>query len=143
MKKVYITRNELFKPISMILCNNITTVDESFIEDNYEVFQQTCEVCNGGGTIEKDGEDVQCEECCGQGSHDCEPYQYFIIDANEYYIETMKEYGVDVAYSEALGLHIIPIYDYGTGWGAFSYSKEVEDDYELAHNETLERKTVY
>jgi len=142
MKTVYITRNELFKPISMILCNNVSK-DETFIEDNIDMFQSECETCQGSGTIEKDGEEVSCDECYGQGSHDTEPYQYFLTDASELYIEKMKEYGVQIGHSESLDLDVIAIYDYGTIWSAFSYSKEVPDEYELAHNETLERTTVY
>jgi hypothetical protein len=139
MKTVYITRNELLKPISMIMCNNITQ-DDSFIEDNSELFTIECEACEGSGNIE---EDKTCDDCGGSGYHDLEPYQFFITDADKYEIERLKEYGMQVGYSESLDLNVIAIYDFGTGWGAFSYSKEVDDDYELAHNETLERKTVY
>jgi hypothetical protein len=62
---------------------------------------------------------------------------------NEWEIERLKSYGVEVGYSEALNVYVIPIYDYGTSWSAFSYSKEVEDDYELFFDETLTRSTVY
>jgi len=49
MKKVYIRRNDLFKNLQMVLCNNITKVDEGFFEDNMELFQSECEECNGNG----------------------------------------------------------------------------------------------
>lgn len=155
MKTVYITRNELFKPMSMILCNNITNADQSFIEDNYSLFYSDCENCNGLGEVKEseelasdaienaDIEYTSCPDCRGDGRHDSEPYQYFLCDLTDWTKERLSSYGVEVGYSELLDLHVIPIYDYGTGWGAFSYSKEVEDDYELSHNETLERKTVY
>jgi hypothetical protein len=143
MKTVHITRNALFKPLSMILCNNITTVDESFIEDNMELFYSECETCEGNGEIEKDGETVTCDECNGDGQHATEPYQYFLIDGHQFDLERLKEYGVEYGYSESLDLHVLPIYDFGTGWSAFSYSKEVDDDYELSHDETAERTTVY
>jgi len=58
-------------------------------------------------------------------------------------IERLKEYGVEVGYSNALDVHVLPIYDYGTSWSMFSYSKEVADDYELASDETLVLNTVY
>ena len=138
-KTVYITRNALFKDLSMIMCNNIEDIDKSFIEDNMDLFYVECEECGGSG--EKGGK--QCEECWGEGRHALEAYQYFIIDANEYELSRLKEYGVRVGYSELLNMHILPIYDFGTSWSAFSYSKEVDDDYELSYDETLERKTVY
>lgn len=140
MKKVYIERNKLFKNIPMILCNNISKVDESFIEDNMHLYEIECEKCQGAGD-DKDG--VKCDDCYGDGRFDLEPYQEFIIAVNEWDIERLKSYGVEVGYSEALEVHVLPIYDYGTSWSAFSYSKEVEDDYELSFDETLERSTVY
>lgn len=139
MKKIYIERNKLFKNIPMILFNNILQVDENFIEDNWEMFYEECEECEGQG--EKDG--VKCEECGGEGQFDLEPYQYFLVDVNEYDIERLKEYGVNLGYSEKLDKYILPIFDFGTSWSAFSYSKEVDDDYKLGFDETLERTTVY
>src|SRR5574343_466557 len=130
-KTVYITRNALFRDFSMIMCNNITEVDESFIEDNFELFYIDCEDCEGRG----EKEEKSCDECCGEGRHTLEPYQYFIINANEYELSRLKEYGVRVGHSNLLDLDIIPIYDWGTGWNAFSYSKEVDANYQLSHDE--------
>jgi hypothetical protein len=139
MKTIYITRNDLFKNISMLLCNKITEVDPNFIEDNYEIFYDNCDGCDGTG--EKDGE--KCEECYGEGRHDSEPYQYFLTSISEYTKEYLESFGVVVGYSNSLDLEVIPIFDYGTSWSCFSYSKEVEDDYTLGYNETLTRSTVY
>lgn len=139
MKTVYITRNNLFKGIDIVLCNNITNVDESFIEDNMDIFQYPCEECKDKNEEEKE----KCEECMGNGYHDSEPYQYFLLSLNDWQKERFVSYGVQIGYSEALELHVLPIYDFGTSWSAFSYSKEVPDDYELAHNETEKRETVY
>lgn len=138
-KTVYITRNALFRDFSMIMCNNITDIDESFIEDNMELFYIDCEECKGTG--EKD--DKRCEECYGESQHTLEAYQYFIINAGEYKLSRLREYGVRVGHSKLLDLDIMPIYDWGTGWNAFSYSKEVDADYQLSHDETLKRETVY
>lgn len=138
-KTVYITRNALFRDFSMIMCNNIDKIDESFIDDNFELFYIDCEECKGTG--EKD--DKQCEECNGESQHTLEAYQYFIINASEYELERLREYGVRVGHSNLLDLDIMPIYDWGTGWNAFSYSKEVDADYQLSHDETLKRETVY
>lgn len=153
-KKVYITRNALFKNIPMILCNNILQIDESFYEDNTELFQTECEECGGSGEVKKEDETKEetensdfeyetCDECCGQGSHDNEFYQYFIASCDKYDSERLKEYGVHIGYSEKLDNYIICIGDFGTGWSAFSYSKEVPEDYTLAHDETETRTTVY
>jgi len=139
MKTIYITRNDLFKNVSMILCNNITTVDTSFIEDNLEIFYFECEECKGTG--EKDNK--KCEECYGEGRHETEPYQFFLTSISEYTKEYLQSFGVDVGYSNLLDLEVIPIYDYGTSWTCFSYSKEAEDGYTLGYNETLTRSTVY
>lgn len=143
MKTVYIKRNDLFKNLNMMLCNNITQADENFIEENYELFYSDCEDCNGSGEIEKDGETEKCEECYGEGKHDSEVYQYFLISVDEWDIARLKEYGVEVGYSELLDLYVLPIYDFGTSWSMFSYSKEVEDDYTLSYDETTERTTHY
>lgn len=139
MKTVYIKRNDLFKNIALLLCNNITTIDENFIENNYDLFSYPCETCNGNG--EKDGE--KCPDCYGDGQHESEPYQYFLTSLSEWDQERLKAYNVPFGYSELLDLHVLPIYDYGTSWDAFSYSKEVEDDYTLSYNETLTRNTCY
>lgn len=123
----------------MLLCNKITEADPSFIDDNFELFYMDCEGCAGSG----EKEDQKCEECGGEGRHDTEPYQYYLVSANEWDIERLKSYGVELGYSELLDLHVLPIYDYGTSWDMFSYSKEVPEDYELYFDETLTRSTHY
>jgi hypothetical protein len=143
MKTVFIKRNDLFDDINMVMFNNINQVDESFIEDNHHLFDRVCDKCDGSGAIVENDEGVECDECSGDCSHDLEPYQYFICNLDSYQEEQLKDYDVLYGYSERCEAHIIPIYDLGTSWGAFSYSKEVEDDYILAHNETLERTTFY
>ncbi len=140
MKTVYIERNNLFKDFQMIMLNNINEIDENFVEDNMDLFEIECEECKGTGNLE---EDKQCDNCGGGGYHDLEPYQSFIIDADEYDLKRLEEFGVRVGYSEKLDKHILNIYDFGTSWSAFSYSKEVPDDYELGRDETLSRTTVY
>lgn len=154
-KTVYITRNALFKDISMLLCNNITKIDESFIENNFELFFIDCENCNGSGEVKESEElasdalenaDIEyttCPDCSGDGRNDSEPYQYFLCDLTDWKKERLSSYGVEVGYSELLDLHVMPIYDYGTGWNAFSYSKEVDVDYQLGYDETLSRTTIY
>ncbi len=119
--------------------NNINQVDESFIEDNMELFYYPCEECK-----DKDEEGKEkCKECGGEGQHEAEAYQYFAVGVSDWDIKRLKEYGVEVGYSELCDLHILPIYNFGTSWSAFSYSKEVDADYQLSHDETLKRETVY
>lgn len=142
-KTVYITRNELFKEIDMVLCNNISKADESFIDDNMHLYQRECTECEGTGEIMTPMGTERCEECNGDGQHNLEVYQEFICDPSDWKIAQLKEYGVNLGYSELLDVHVLPIYDFGTGWSAFSYSKEVPENYELDHNETLTRQTVY
>jgi hypothetical protein len=139
MKTVYIKRLDLFKNITLLLCNNITQADESFIENNYELFETLCDDCNGTG--EKDG--VECAECSGEGRFDCEIYQYYLTNVDDYQKEKLAEYGITLGYSNLLDLYVLPIYDFGTSWDAFSYSKQVADDYTLAYYETLTRSTCY
>ena len=138
-KIVYIERNKLFRNINMLLCNNITEADESFIKNNYELFYDECEICHGDGEID----DKKCDECYGEGRHENEVYQYFLCNLDEYEKERFQSYGVMTGHSELLDLDVLPIYDFGTSWSAFSYSKEVDEDYDLSFDETLTRSTVY
>jgi hypothetical protein len=138
-KTIYITRNNLFKDLNLLLCNKITEADETFIDNNMELFYSDCETCNGSG--EKDNK--PCDDCSGEGRNDLEVYQYFLCSAGDYEKEYLESYGVKLGYSDLLDLYVLPIYDYGTSWSMFSYSKEVDDDYTLAYNETLTRTTHY
>lgn len=125
MKTVYIKRLSLFDRFSLILCNNITEVDESFFEDNPEVFYSM-------DTEEDDDEPEMLE-----------PYQFYLTNCDKRDVDYLNSWGVRLGYSEALDLYVLPIYDFGTGWGAFSYSKEVDDHYHLGKGESWERSTVY
>ena len=149
-KSVYITRNQLFKNLNLLMCNNINQIDPDFIDYNIELFFKECDQCEGTGEmrLEKDINGIidkseKCDECYGEGQHNLEPYQYFLCDPTELTIKDLKEYGVELGYSELLNLHVLPIYDFGTGWSAFSYSKKVPEDYILAQDETLTRTTPY
>ncbi len=123
----------------MLLCNNITSADPGFYDNNMDLISETCGTCNGEGEMEG----LKCPDCAGNGQHDLEPYQYFLTSVSDYTKEYLQSWGVMVGYSELLDLEIIAIYDYGTSWNAFSYSKQVDDNYTLGYNETLTRSTVY
>ena len=135
MKTIYIKRTDLFRDINMILCNNITEADEHFTEKNPDLYKKPCDEC-GGGTKEN------CREC-DDGIIFLEPYQYYITGISKDKAEWLKEWGVKVGYSELLDLYVIPIYDFGTSWEAFSYSKTVDDDYTLDFYEKEKCETPY
>lgn len=136
MKTVYITRNDLFKDIPLVLCNEILKADTDFMQDNLDIFFSACDECDSETSND-------CEYCGGEEQVETEPYQYFITSLSDWKKEQLQAYGVVFGYSNLLEVDILPIYDFGTGWNAFSYSKEVDDEYTLAPNETLERTTVY
>lgn len=127
--------------MTMIMCNELQKADESFVDENLELFYYPCEACK-----DKD-DDTQrdCEECGGEGQHESEVYQYYLVSFPfpQFEIPRLKEYGVNLGYSKLLDLHVLPIYDFGTSWSAFSYSKEVDSDYQLENDETETRQTVY
>jgi hypothetical protein len=131
-KTVFITRNNLFRNIPMILLNNIADIDENFIEDNSELYETPCEECKGEGE--------ECDNCGGNGYIEHEIYQTFLVEVDKWEIERLASYGVKLGYSKLLDKYI---YDFGTSWSAFSYSKEMPEDYELSYDETLKRETVY
>lgn len=139
MKRIYIERNKLFKSINLLLCNEITKADGNFVEDNMELFWHDCKNCKRTG--EKDGK--PCDECNGEGQYESEAYQFFLCSLDEWEKERLTSYGVPFGHSNLLELDVLPIYDFGTSWSAFSYSKEVADDYELSYDETLTRTTPY
>ena len=170
MKKIYITRPALFKNIEMVLFNNITSVDESFIDDNWNLFFCERDDDDVNEEIERlseinwkneeykpyDIEDTMSSDEIKEhlktyfediridlGDAELEPYQFFACNIDNYTKDKLESWGITVGYSEKCNLSIIPIYDFGTSWSCFSYSKEVDDDYELGYNETLERSTVY
>lgn len=171
MKKVYIKRNDLFKPLDMVLCNNIIDVDGSFIDDNLDVFYEIAsdddvdDEINRLVNIDWSKEEYKPYDITDKMNPEelhkhlvenhyedirsdiepemIEPYQYYIIDGYEWDIERLKEYNVTLGYSEALNVHVLPIYDFGTPWSHFSYSKEVDDDYELLKDESFKKVTTY
>jgi hypothetical protein len=171
MKTIYTKRNDLFRDINMVLFNNITEVDESFIGDNFDLFFTPTDDDDINEEIERlsqidwekeeykpyDIEDTMTREEIKAHlnstqrenidndleNHECEPYQYFACNIDDYQKEELSSWGIEVGYSEKCGLSIIPIYDFGTSWDMFSYSKEVEDDYQLGYRETEKRSTVY
>jgi len=171
MKTVYIKRNDLFAKVPMILCNNISTADESFFGDNYNIYfaephgEDINEEIERLSQIDWSREEYKPYNITAEMSsdeikehlalyhkedlendledHGLEPYQMYLIDIDDYTKKRWEEFGVVVGYSDLLDCHVLPIYDFGTSWDAFSYSKEVEDDYQLCYNETTNRTTVY
>ena len=92
----------------MILCNNITEVDES-IYDNLE-WQPD----------EEDGDDWEYPEI----------YQFYLVDTDNYFFEEYKENFL-MSYSDKLDLWVLCVDHFGTGWKCVSSGvKIVEEDVE-------------
>ena len=65
----------------------------------------------------------ECPECS------CEPYQWYAIAVSEYDVKFLnKNFDLDIFYSEILGIHILPIYHYGTSWSHVSLSMNNDND---------------
>ena len=71
----------------LVLCNNITEIDNS-IWDNMGEFDDD----------------------------DLEMYQYYLCDLSSYERETLKEYGILLSYSDMLDLDVLCVEHYGTSW---------------------------
>ena len=57
------------------------------------------------------------EECA------CDPFQWYAIAVGEYEAEFLNKYfNMDIFYSEVLGIHILPVYHYGTSWSGVPLS---------------------
>lgn len=60
----------------------------------------------------------ECPEC------QCEPYQWYAIEVGEFDAEWLnKNYGMDIFYSEILGIYILPVYHFGTSWDYVDLNK--------------------
>ena len=96
--------------ITCILCNNIVEVDEC-LYDNIEV-----------GSVYNEEEDYY-EDI----------YQYFIINASSWDIESIKKHYPDeliIAYSEKLDNYILLVDHFGTSWDYVLTDIEWTTDYE-------------
>ena len=96
--------------ITCILCNNIVEVDEC-LYDNIEV-----------GSVYNEEEDYY-EDI----------YQYFIINASSWDIESIKKHYPDeliIAYSEKLDNYILLVDHFGTSWDYVLTDIECTTDYE-------------
>jgi hypothetical protein len=90
---------------NLILCNNITDVDESVI-DNI-VYGDYWE------------EDFKAQEEEGKEEIEYpEIYQYFLLDCNEDYIKHLQEHYPELiySYSEKLDLYVLCVHHWGTSW---------------------------
>ena len=73
----------------LVLCNNIVEIEE-FLE---------CQLYDTYGEI-----------------NDLEIYQYYLCNLNEYEEETLKEWGILLAYSNKLELDVLCVDHFGTSW---------------------------
>jgi len=66
--------------------------------------------------INEYGENPECQ---------CEPYQWYAIGVGELDAEYLnRDYGLDIFYSEILGIYILPVYHFGTAWDYVSLTKK-------------------
>lgn len=91
-EKQYITYDKAVKGLSLILCNNIAEIDQSFW-DNIR--------------FELDDEE----------GNQIEIYQYFLCDASQSDIEYLeKRYGLLFSYSDLIDCFVLCVDHYGTLW---------------------------
>jgi hypothetical protein len=65
-------------------------------------------------TCDKESEDDDCQ---------CETFQWYAIEVSEWTCEWLnKSFNLDIFYSDILGIHILPVYHYGTSWDNVSLS---------------------
>lgn len=63
------------------------------------------------------------EECT------CEPFQWYAIGVGEFDAEYLnKHFGLDIFYSDVLGIYILPVYHYGTAWSHVALRKTGNHD---------------
>ena len=89
----------------MILCNNITEIDES-IYNNLEWEPD-----------EEDGDDWEYPEI----------YQYYLVDTNNYFFEEYRENFL-MSYSDKLDLWVLCVDHFGTGWKYISSGVKIVEE---------------
>ena len=54
----------------------------------------------------------------------CEPMQWYAIAVGEYDVKFLNNnYGMDIFFSDILGIYILPVYHFGTGWDYVDLNK--------------------
>jgi hypothetical protein len=87
---------------NLILCNNITEIDNS-IWDNMGEFDDD----------------------------DLEIYQYYLCNLSSYERETLKEYGILLSYSDMLDLDVLCVEHFGTSWDSVLTDVEWTENFDL------------
>ena len=86
---------------NLILCNNITKIDES-IWDNFNFFDENLEI-----------------------------FQYYLCNLNEYEKERLTEFGIILSYSNKLDLDVLCVEHYGTPWDSVLTDVEWTENFDL------------
>lgn len=86
---------------------------------NLVLFNQAPDI---DGVLDEWMETHQCEEKCEVCQ--CEVCQWYGIEVSDDDADWLnKNYNMDIFYSDILGLFILPVYHYGTGWDYVNLTK--------------------
>lgn len=89
----------------LVLFNNCTDLVH---KDNTSYFEGVVNEWAESHDCQKENEDDDCY---------CEPYQWYAIGISEYDAKFLNNnFSLDIFYSEILGIYILPVYHWGTGW---------------------------
>ena len=131
--KTYKTWEDFANDWDLVLFNNCVNLvsqdDTSYFEGVIMEWMDShnCEYANARCEIEdladsEDAEDIKRRDDLiaeyGESPEcSCEPMQWYAIACGDSDAEFLNEtYNIDIFYSEILGLHILPVYHFGTGW---------------------------
>ena len=87
---------------NLVLCNDIVDIEENIYEQLYDNYEEI---------------------------EDLEIYQYYLCNLNEFEEETLKEYGILLAYSNILNVDILCVDHFGTSWDYVMTDVEWSEDY--------------
>lgn len=123
----------------MVLCNKIIEVDWDVLSNiEYDKDYEDClktgfENCN----IRKEDSDLSNLEECGDCPYfyrnNCEYYQYFIIDIDQYEINKLRklEAIVTILYSNELDVYVLAVGHYGMSWYMINSGVTIEKAKEM------------
>lgn len=117
----------LFNQCTQLVHRDNKSYDEGVIYEWQEKHLENCETEQARYRIEEleDSEDKKeikerqalISEYGEMPECQCEPAQWYAISCGDSDMEFLNnEYNLDIFYSDILGLHILPVYHFGTAW---------------------------